>query len=87
MRRSIDDHPFDPAEDPALADDPDLSPVSWAVAIADDYDDGAARIVVTVEEIGRRGSGLAAHLGPDQARRLRVALRDGLREIGEDAGP
>ncbi len=86
MRRSIDDHPFDPAEDPVVADDPDLSPVSWAVAIADDYDDGEPRIVLTVEEIGRRGSGLAAHLGPEQARRLRVALRDGLREIGEPTG-
>jgi len=27
-----------------------------------------------------------AHLGPDHARRLRVALRDALREIGEDPG-
>lgn len=87
MRRSIDDHPFDPAEDPAVADDPDLSAVSWAVAIADDYDDGEARIVLTVEEMGQRGSGLAAHLAPEQARRLRVALRDGLREIGEEVGP
>ena len=69
-----------------VAEDPDLSPVSWAVAIADDYDDGEPRVVLTVEEIGRSGAGLAAHLAPVQARRLRVALRDALREVGEDPG-
>lgn len=86
VRRSIDDHPFDPVEDPVVADDPDLSPVSWAVAIADDYDDGEPRVVLTVEEIGRSGAGLAAHLRPGQVRRLRVALRDALREVGEEPG-
>ena len=30
--------------------------------------------------------GLIAHLAPSLARRLRVALRDALREIGEDPG-
>ena len=87
MRRSIDDHPFDPAEDPTVADDPDLTPVSWAVAISDDYDDGEVRVVLTVEEIGRAGAGLVAHLTPQIARRLRIALRDGLREVGADPGP
>jgi hypothetical protein len=86
MRRSIDDHPFDPADDPTVADDPDLTPVSWAVAIADDYEDGEPRIVVTMEEVGRAGTGLAAHLTPAMARRVRVALRDALREIGDDPG-
>jgi hypothetical protein len=86
MRRSIDDHPFDPADDPVVADDPDLQHISWAVAIADDYDDATPRIVLTVEEIGRAGAGLIAHLQPRDARRLRVALRDALREIGEDQG-
>ena len=60
--------------------------VSWAVAISDDYDDTEPRVVLTVEEVGRAGEGLVAHLGPDHARRLRVALRDALREIGEDPG-
>lgn len=86
MRRSIDDHPFDPDEDPVVAEDTDLSSTSWAVAISDDYDDGEARLVLTVEEMGRAGAGLALHLTPVIARRLRTALRDALREIGEDAG-
>jgi hypothetical protein len=87
MRRSIDDHPFDPAEDPTVAEDPDLSPISWAVAISDDYEDTEPRVVLTVEEIGRAGAGLVAHLTPDLARRLRLALRDALREVGADPGP
>jgi plasmid stabilization system protein ParE len=29
---------------------------------------------------------LVGHFSPEQARRLRVALRDALREIGEDPG-
>jgi hypothetical protein len=85
MRRSIDDHPFDPDELPP-GDEDDFARLSWAVAIADDYDDAEPRVVLTVEEVGRAGEGLVAHLGPDHARRLRVALRDALREIGEDPG-
>lgn len=85
MRRSIDDHPASRADvPPGLVDD--HAPVSWAVAISDDYDDAAPRIVLTVEEVGRAGAGLVTHLSPDIARRLRAALRDALREIGEDAG-
>jgi hypothetical protein len=87
MRRSIDDHPFDPAEDPTIAEDPDITPTSWAVAISDDYDDTEPRVVLTVEEIGRAGAGLVTHLSPDLARRLRLAIRDALREVGADAGP
>jgi hypothetical protein len=83
MRRSIDDHPFDPSEDPVVAEDPDTTAVSWAVAISDDYDDGEPRVVLTVEEVGRAGTGLVAHLSPALARRLRTALRDALREVGE----
>ena len=86
MRRSIDDHPFDPTQDPVVADDPDLTPVSWAVAIADDYDDAEPRIVLTVDEMGKPGEGLVAHLLPSEARRIRMALRDALKEIGEDHG-
>ena len=82
MRRSIDDYPFSVADLPEGADDAML--VSWAVAICDDYDDAEPRVVLTVEEVGKPGEGLIAHLTPDHARRLRVALRDALREIGED---
>ncbi|HAS10869.1 MAG TPA: hypothetical protein DCS55_10205 [Acidimicrobiaceae bacterium] len=67
-------------------EDADLQPVSWGVAISDDYEDAEPRVVLTVEEIGRAGAGLAAHLSPAIARRLRVALRDALVEIGEDPG-
>lgn len=82
MRRSIDDHPFTPEELPPS--DEDVQHLSWAVAISDDYDDAEPRVVLTVEEVGKPGAGLIAHLTPTIARRLRVALRDALREIGEE---
>ena len=85
MRRSIDDHPFTLDELPPSDDD--LQQVSWAVAISDDYDDSVPRVVLTVEEVGRAGAGLVAHLSAPIARRLRTALRDALREVGEDPGP
>ena len=44
------------------------------------------RIVLTVDELGKAGEGLVAHLLPAEARRVRVALRDALKEIGEDLG-
>ena len=81
MRRSIDDLPITELP-PGVEDD---GPVSWAVAICDDYDDTAPRVVLTVEEIGRAGTGLVAHLSPEHARRLRTALRDALVEVGEKA--
>jgi hypothetical protein len=84
MRRSIDDYPFSVDDLPEGADD--AVRVSWAVAICDDYDDSEPRVVLTVEEVGRAGEGLVAHFPPEHARRLRVALRDALREIGEDPG-
>lgn len=84
MRRSIDDHPFTEDDVPPGADD--APRLSWAVAISDDYDDAEPRVVLTVEEVGRAGAGLVAHLAPPLARRLRVAIRDALREIGEDPG-
>jgi hypothetical protein len=61
--------------------------LSWAVAISDDYDDAEPRVVLTVEEVGSPGAGLVGHLTPEMARRLRLALRDAMREIGEDPGP
>jgi hypothetical protein len=84
MRRSIDDHPFDPSDLPDGAED--AQRVSWAVAISDDYDDARPRVVLTVEEVGAAGLGLVAHLTPPMARRLRAAIHDALREIGEAPG-
>ena len=85
MRRSIDDHPMTEAEVPP-GEGGEFQRVSWAVAVSDDYDDAEPRVVLTVEEVGRAGAGLVAHLPPSVARRLRVALRDALRELGEDPG-
>ena len=84
MRRSIDDQPFAAADLPPGADD--ATPLSWAVAISDDYDDAEPRVVLTVEEVGHAGEGHVFHLGAEHTRRLRGALRDALREIGEDPG-
>jgi hypothetical protein len=84
MRRSIDDYPFDPADYPPRFEEDDLTAISWAVAISDDYDDAEPRVVLTVEEVGQAGRGLVSHLSPDIARRLRGALRDALIEVGED---
>ena len=86
MRRSIDDDPTTPA--PPTGDDADADAMSWAVAISDDYDDAEPRVIVTVEPVGAPGTGSIAHLPPGSVRRLRDALRDALREIGEPAdGP
>ncbi len=84
MRRSIDDYPFTEDDLPPGADDADR--LSWAVAISDDYDDAEPRVVLTLEEVGKAGQGLVAHLGPVQVRRLRAALADALREVGEPPG-
>lgn len=84
VRRSIDDYPFREDDLPPGADDADR--VSWAVAVSDDYDDAEPRVVLTVEEVGRPGAGLVAHLSGTQARRLRAALADALREVGHDTG-
>ena len=74
------------AEEVPPGDDDTLQQVSWAVAISDDYDDAEPRVVLTVEEVGKAGVGLVAHLSPAVTRRLRIALRDALRELGEDPG-
>lgn len=85
MRRSIDDDqipvpPVDP-EDAA-----EMAPVNWAVNICDDYTDAGLRVQLVVEEVGAAGTGLVAHLDPEQARRLRLALRSALKELGQDVG-
>ncbi|HET9442005.1 MAG TPA: hypothetical protein VFO65_01710, partial [Acidimicrobiales bacterium] len=74
---AMDDHP--PDEDKAAA--------SWAVALTDDCDGcGDLRVVLNLEEAGRHGRGVAAHLSPAGAQRLRRALAAALREIGVDPG-
>ena len=85
MKQSIDDYPATPGDLPPGWED-DLAPVSWAIQISDDYDDAEPRVVLTVEEVGRPAEGLMTHLSPALARRLRAAIRDALREIGEDPG-
>jgi hypothetical protein len=85
MRRTIDY--FTPDTPPLVdADGEELGHMTWVVAVSDDYDDGDVRVVLTLEEVGRAGYGLTAHLAPDTARRLRKALRDALREVGESPG-
>ena len=85
VRRSIDDHPFRLDELPPGEED--IQHLSWAVAISDDYDDAEPRVVLTVEEVGNPGAGLIAHLSPDIARRLRVALRDALERSAKTPAP
>lgn len=79
MKRLVDygrdDHP---------AEDPERSQVAWSVVAFDDCelcDD--LRVELTVEEVGRPGAGLVAHLSPETTRRLVRALNGALREIGE----
>lgn len=71
----VDDHP---------PDDPERAQTAWAVALRDDCDEcDDLRVELTVEEAGRPGTGLVAHLAPTTARRLRAALATALREMGE----
>jgi hypothetical protein len=82
MRKSIDfafdDHPGDDDERP---------PASWVVSATDDCDAcGDLRVSLTLEEQGSAGAGVIAHLAPDMARRLRAAIADALKELGEDPG-
>jgi hypothetical protein len=82
VRRSIDD-----ARDDHPPDDEERPPVSWAIALSDDCEgcgDGEARVVLTLEEIDRAGTGVVAHLSPATARRLQTAIGDALREIGAE---
>lgn len=58
------------------------------VGVSDDCDGCAdLRVVLTLEEVGRAGTGVVAHLAPATARRLRGAIAAALRELGEDPGP
>jgi hypothetical protein len=70
-----DDHP---------ADDPGRAQVAWVVAAFDDCEQcDDLRVELTVEEVGRPGAGLVAHLSPGTARRLVRALTTALQDIGE----
>ena len=70
-----DDHP---------GDDPERAQAAWTVALLDDCEACAdLRVELTVEEAGRAGTGVVAHLAPATARRLRTALATALREMGE----
>jgi hypothetical protein len=74
----LDDHP---------ADDPERAQLAWAVALLDDCEPcDDLRVELTLEEAGRPGAGLVAHLAPATARRLRAALARALRELGEAPG-
>lgn len=82
MRRSIDVVQLDTKDAPEGLED--YVPVTWTIALSDDYDDAEPRVQLTVEPVGSAGEGLVAHLSPSNARRLRQAISDALREIGED---
>ena len=74
----LDDHPDD---------DPDRLQVAWSVAVLDDCEGcGDLRVELVVEDVGRAGAGIVAHLAPGTARQLRLLIATALREIGEDAG-
>lgn len=82
MKKSIDY-----AQDDHPADDDDRPPASWTVVVADDCEACAdLRVELTVEEAGRAGAGVIAHLSPDNARKLRAAIASALRELGEPPG-
>jgi hypothetical protein len=76
MEQGLDDHP---------AHDPERAQLAWAVAVMDDCEGCEdIRVEVTLEEVGRPGYGMVAHLAPTTVRRLRRALATALREVGED---
>ena len=78
MRKSVDfgldDHP----------EDEDRPGAAWAVSVLDDCDSCEdLRVELLLEEQGRAGTGVLAHLSPATARRVRAALAAALREVGE----
>lgn len=79
MKKSIDfaldDHP----------EGDELPGTAWAIAITDDCEGcNDLRVELTVEERGRNGEGLVAHLSPSSAKRLAAAITSALKELGED---
>ena len=64
-------------------DDEDRPPTMWSVSILDDCDAcGDIRVELVMEEQGRPGTGVVAHLAPATAKRLRAALASALRDAG-----
>jgi hypothetical protein len=71
---ALDDHP---------QDDPERPRTAWAVAVVDDCEGcDDLRVELTLEEEGRAGAGVVAHLAPATARRLAAAVAAALAEIG-----
>jgi hypothetical protein len=80
VKRSIDfgldDHPDHPSDE--------RTTMAWAVAIADDCETcDDLRVELTIEEKGRAGEGLTAHLSTATARRVHAALASALKDLGE----
>ena len=72
-----DDHP---------EGDPERAQLAWTVALLDDCEEcDGLRVELTLEEVGRPGTGLVGHLAPATARQLRAVLARALQEIGEPA--
>jgi len=72
----LDDHPDHPSDE--------RTTTAWAVSIADDCEScDDLRVELTLEERGRAGEGLTAHLSPATARRLHGALAAALKDLGE----
>lgn len=80
MKKSIDfgldDHPDHPSDE--------RTTTAWAVAITDDCEScDDLRVEVTLEEKGRAGTGVTAHLSTASAKRLHAALASALKDLGE----
>ena len=72
-----DDHP---------EGDPERAQLAWTVALLDDCEEcDGLRVELTLEEVGRPGTGLVGHLAPATARQLRAVLARALQELGEPA--
>lgn len=78
MKKSVD---FAADDHPPGGERP---PSHWAVSAVDDCEEcDGLRVELVVEEEGRPGTGVTAHLAAASARRLRSALAAALRDLGE----
>lgn len=68
--------------------DEDRPTTAWSVGIRDDCDTCEdIRVELILEEQGRPGTGVVAHLAPATARRVRAALASALKDAGEPDVP